>query len=97
MVSSRAGSVCVLSFFFFFWPSLVACGILVPRPGIKPVPPAVEVWSLHHWTSREVPPCLFVLLLLTSLLGQNLLHSLLANWPSSFCLYTSSDRELPTL
>ena len=24
--------------FFFFWPHCVACGILVPQPGIKPVP-----------------------------------------------------------
>ena len=33
---------------FFFWLRRVACGILVPRPGIEPVPPAVEVWSLNH-------------------------------------------------
>ena len=26
------------------------------RPGIEPVPPAVEVQSLNHWTAREVPP-----------------------------------------
>ena len=32
-----------------------ACRILVPRPGIEPVPPALEVWSLNHWTAREVP------------------------------------------
>ena len=32
----------------------VACRILVPRPGIEPVPPAVEGWSLNHWTAREV-------------------------------------------
>ena len=25
--------------------------ILVPRPGIKPVPPAVDEWSLNHWTT----------------------------------------------
>ena len=25
------------------------------RPGIKPTPPAVEVQSLNHWTTREVP------------------------------------------
>ena len=30
-------------------------GILVPQPGIKPAPPALEVWSLNHWTTREVP------------------------------------------
>ena len=42
-------------FFLFFWPHCVAHGILVTQPGIKPVPPAVEVGSLHHWISREVP------------------------------------------
>ena len=29
-------------------------GILVPQPGIKSTPPAVEVKSLNHWTFREV-------------------------------------------
>ena len=29
-------------------------GILVPQPGMEPMPPAVEVWSLNHWTFREV-------------------------------------------
>ena len=33
----------------------MTCGILVPRPGIEPGPPAVEAWSLNHWTAREVP------------------------------------------
>ena len=34
----------------------VPCGmILVPRPGIEPVPSAMEAWSLNHWTAREVP------------------------------------------
>ena len=32
----------------------MACRILVPRPGIEPVPPAVEAGSLNHWTAREV-------------------------------------------
>ena len=31
------------------------CGIIVPRPGIEPVLPALEAWSLNHWTAREVP------------------------------------------
>ena len=31
------------------------CRILVSRPGIKQVPPAMEVWSLNHWTVREIP------------------------------------------
>ena len=33
----------------------MACGILVPQPGIKPASPAVEAWSLKNWTTREVP------------------------------------------
>ena len=32
-----------------------ACRILVPQPGIPPTPPALEAWSLNHWSTREVP------------------------------------------
>ena len=32
----------------------MTCGILIPRPGIKPVPPALEARSLNLWTAREV-------------------------------------------
>ena len=32
----------------------MACGILVPPPGIEPTPPAVEVQSLNYWTTVEV-------------------------------------------
>ena len=39
---------------FLFW-LCTACGIKVPRPGIKPWPFALEARSLNHWTSREVP------------------------------------------
>ena len=39
----------------FFWPCCATCGILVPRPGFEPVPPAVEVQSPNHWTAREFP------------------------------------------
>ena len=37
----------------------MACGILVPRPGIEPAPPAVKEWNLNHWTIREVVMCVF--------------------------------------
>ena len=40
--------------FLIFWPHRVVCGISVPRPGIEPVPPAVEAQSLNHWTARKV-------------------------------------------
>ena len=29
---------------------------LVPWPRIKPGPPQLGVWSLNHWTTRELPP-----------------------------------------
>ena len=32
----------------------MACGILVLQPGMKPVSPALEAWSLKHWTTREI-------------------------------------------
>ena len=42
-------------FFFFFFKYFylfrlhhAACGILVPRPGIEPGPPAVEAQNLNH-------------------------------------------------
>ena len=39
---------------FIFWPRTAARGILIPQPGIEPVPPALKVWRLNHWTAREV-------------------------------------------
>ena len=41
-------------FYLFFWSCRVACGILVPQPGIKPVPPALEAQSVNHWTTKGV-------------------------------------------
>ena len=41
------------------WPHRVAYGTLVPWPGIKPLPLAIEAQSLTHWTPREVPQDLF--------------------------------------
>ena len=37
------------------WPCRAACGILVPRPRIEPLPPVMEAKSLNNWTAREVP------------------------------------------
>ena len=44
-----------LVFCGFFLPHPMACGISVPRPGIKPRPLAVKVQRLNHWTIRESP------------------------------------------
>ena len=40
--------------FLFIWSQHVTCRILVPRPGIEPVLPAVEAWSFNHWPARAV-------------------------------------------
>ena len=36
------------------WHLVLRPGILVPWPGMEPVPHAVEARSLNHWTAREV-------------------------------------------
>ena len=46
---------------FSFWLHGMACGILVPRPGIEPMPPEEEVWILNYWTTREIPLLSFLL------------------------------------
>ena len=52
-------AVFVLYFYLFiFWPHGAACRILVPQPGIEPVPPAVEARSFNYWAAREVPQTL---------------------------------------
>ena len=33
----------------------MACGILVPQPGIKPVPLTLETQKLNYCTTREFP------------------------------------------
>ena len=39
---------------------VVAMWDLVPWSGIEPGPPALGVWSLSHWTTKEVPPRAFL-------------------------------------
>lgn len=41
-----------------FWSHYVARRILVSRPGIEPVAPVVEAWSLNRWTIGEGPEIL---------------------------------------
>ena len=33
----------------------MACGTLVPLPGIEPMPPALGAGSLNQWITRKVP------------------------------------------
>ena len=37
----------------------MACRIFVLQPVIEPVPHALEVQSLNHWTTREVSEIMF--------------------------------------
>ena len=40
---------------------------LVARPGIEPESPCIGRQILYHWTSREVPDCLFIFLMIREL------------------------------
>ena len=51
----KAPYFCFVCLFLLFLATPLGCRILVPWPGTEPVPPAVEAWSLNHWTTREVP------------------------------------------
>ena len=62
----------------FFSLAELACGILVPRSRIEPVPPALELWSLNHGITREVPSLLFFSFLLSWQIPR-----LVGSWPCS--------------
>ena len=38
----------------YFWPCHAACRILIPLPGIEPVPPALGPQSCNHWTAKDI-------------------------------------------
>ena len=59
--------VCMYVFIYlylFFWLHCVACGILVPRPGVEPRLSAVKAQSPNHWTTRAFPQVHFGISLL---------------------------------
>ena len=56
LFKTLAFSIYLFSYLFIYGHTL--CEILIPRPGIKPVPPALGAWSLNHWTARKVPSLL---------------------------------------
>ena len=49
----------VLIIFFAHVPRNHAQQILVPGPGVKPVPAALKAWSLNHWTIMEILQIVF--------------------------------------
>ena len=85
--------------FFLFCPHPVACGILVPRSKIKPVPYKLKVQSLNHWTTREVPCSSF----LSALFLSDLIHALRqchyieGRWYQHFYLVNFSSSKYTTV
>ena len=60
VVSCRIIFTCVMwDYFSSFGMWALTCNMwnLVPWAGIEPRPPALGVWSLSYWTTREVPRC----------------------------------------
>ena len=51
-----------LFYWVFFWLHFTARGILALWWGIEPTSPALQVWSLNYWTTRELP--LFLLFMI---------------------------------
>ena len=45
----------LLLFFLILWVWHMARGILVAQPRMEPTSPAMEAWSLNHWTTRTSP------------------------------------------
>ena len=79
-------SCCI--FFFLVLSHWVACRILIPQPEFKPVPPAVEVRSPEHWTTREFPYELFVFWEIKPLLVVSFVYIFSSQWIIfSFCLW----------
>ena len=57
---------CTSNFFFFLamphslWDLTSITRGQTCAPGIKPVPPALEAWSLNHWRAKKVPTSNFL-------------------------------------
>lgn len=56
--------------FIYFRSHRVACGILIPRSGLKSVSPVLGVQSPNPWTTKEVP----------------LIQLRLSNWEVGICI-----------
>ena len=46
----------------FFSLDPAACGTLAPQPRTEPMSPVVEVQSINHWTTGEVPTLLLLIM-----------------------------------
>ena len=77
----------------FFWPHCVTCGILIPRPVIKPMHHAWDAQSLNHWTARGV---LKLLYWKNKIKGKSHTCALIS-WVSGYLLVRLKAVTLPTL
>ena len=53
IAGEKSISILTVLIIFFFWLSWSACGILVPQPGIEPIPSTVKDQSPNHKIPRE--------------------------------------------
>ena len=77
----------------------LACGILVPQPGIESgIPACSGNTESQHWTASEVPQVLLLLLFLRYILLLHLLRSgdfiLPLNWTWAFVINPRTCRQL---
>ena len=79
-------------YWFFFLPHHAACSILVPWSKTEPGPLAVKTWSPNHWTAREFPTCLFLLLLPLFLLSNPKTHQDWCQDANYLCFFSRSFR-----
>ena len=52
--NNRSGNILFLKIVYYFWLHHVAYKILVPKPRMEPIHPAMETQSLNHWALREI-------------------------------------------
>ena len=79
-------------YLFIFGPRHMSCWILVPWPGIEPVPPALEEQSPNYWTAQEIRRLLhpWCSSCLTCWLGLLLLFASNQKLPSHSCYFKVS-------
>ena len=65
---STTANITYHSVLFFFGCATQLGGFLFPDQRLNPCPPAVEVWSLNHWTARELPPLQSWIIIIFSIL-----------------------------
>ena len=62
-------------FLKIFWPRHTTCGILVPWPRIEPGRLAVKVQSPNHWTAKEFPTIIFIIVTIIIIINVWLSHT----------------------